>query len=98
MADPELGPLKIEQDRRRAVEFLFERSDMLDQFGLLLLVAVAHVDSKRIGAGEHELADHSRVARGGPESCENFHFPRSWRESFDHLVSSPQPFGASTSP
>ena len=35
----------------------------VDQLGFLLLVAVAHVDPERVGAGEHQPADHRGVAR-----------------------------------
>jgi hypothetical protein len=73
MADSELWSLKIEKDRRWTMEFLFERADMLDQLGLGLLVAMAHVDPERIGARKHELSDRSSVARGGPERRKDLH-------------------------
>ena len=72
MADAKLGPLQVEQDRRRPAEFFLERADTLDQLRFLLLVAVAHVDPEGVGAGQHQLADHlrrrSRRARASPGS------------------------------
>ena len=72
LADAKLGALQVEQDRRRAVEFLFERPDRVDQLGLLLLVAVAHVDAEGVGAGQHQLADHPRSLDAGPSVARIF--------------------------
>src|SRR6185369_7421392 len=84
MADPELGALQVEQDRRRAMEFLFERADMADQLRFLLLVAVAHVDAKGVGAGQHQPADGLGVARRRAERRQDFHLARAWCEGFRH--------------
>src|SRR5688572_28256132 len=67
MPDPKLWSLKVEQDRRWPLELLFKRPDGLDQLGFLVVVAVTHVDPKRVCARDHQVADHRRVARRRPQ-------------------------------
>src|SRR4029079_17137788 len=88
MPDAQLGALKIEQDRRRPPELLLQRTDMLDQLRLLLLVTMAHVDPKRVSTGQHQLADGPCVARCGAQCREDLHLAGSWGEDcFGHVVS-----------
>src|SRR6478672_4024511 len=84
MPDPELRALKVEQDRRRPMKFLLERANLLDELGLSLLVAVAHVDSEGVGADLHQPADDSGVARRGAERREDLHLARAGGEGFGH--------------
>ena len=84
MTYSELRPLKVEQDRRGAMEFLLERTDMLDQLRLLLLVSVAHVDSEGVGAGEHQAADHLGIARRRAERGQDLHLAVAGCEGFCH--------------
>ena len=77
-----VGALQVEQDGRRPVEFLFERSDMLDQLRLLLLVAVTYVDPERVGAGKQQAADRPGIARSGAKRRQDLHLARARRECF----------------
>jgi len=98
MTDAELRPLEVKQDRRRAMEFLLQRADVLDQPRLGLLIAVAHVDAEGVGAGEHQPADHPRVARRGSKRREDLHLARAGGEGFGHSRLKPLPacYGGST--
>ena len=87
MADPELGPLKIEQDGGWAPEFFLQRADVLDQLRLLLPVAVAHVDPERVRPGEQKPAYHLRVARRRTERRQDLHLARAWRKKSSATVS-----------
>ena len=84
MTYSQLRPLKVEQDCRGAMEFLLERTDMLDQLRLLLLVSVAHVDSEGVCAGEHQAADHLGIARRRAERGQDLHFAVAGCEGFYH--------------
>jgi hypothetical protein len=84
MANAQLWALKVEEDCRGPVKFLFERPDRAHELRFLFLVAVAHVDAERIRADEHELADRLGVARRWAERREYLYLARAGRESFGH--------------
>jgi hypothetical protein len=70
-ADAKLGPLKINKDRRRPPIFLFERTDVPDDFRTIRLGTVAHIDAEGIGPGLEELFDHFWRPAGGTKCGEN---------------------------
>ena len=86
LSNAQLGSLQVEQDRRRPMEFLLQRANVIDQFRLLLLVAVAHVDAKGVRAGEHQLANGLGVAGGGAERREDFDLARTGSEGVGHRL------------
>ena len=73
IADPELGALQVEQDRRRPPELLLERADRHHQRGLVGLVAVAHVDPEGVGPGTHQRLDHRRLGRRRAKRRQHLH-------------------------
>ena len=79
LADAQLRPLKIGQDRRRAAEPLLQPPDRLDERDLRLLIAMAHIDSEGVGAGLKQGGDHLGVAAGGAERGEDADFARTRR-------------------
>ena len=50
LSHPQFGPLQVRKDRDRAVEFLFQRTNARDCCGMVFVLAMAHVDTKRICA------------------------------------------------
>ena len=84
VADPELRPLQIDQDRGRPPLLLLERANRLEQRDLRRLVAMAHVDPERVRAGLVELTDHLRAAARRPECGEDAHLARAGLEWGGH--------------
>src|SRR5262249_38844244 len=87
MSDAQLRPLQVKQDRRGPVKFLFESANMFDQLRFLRLIAVAHVDPEGVGAGDHQLADRSCIARRRAERGQDLYLARTGGESFGHRYS-----------
>ena len=61
LAEAQFRPLKVHQQADRTVAFLFQRPDGLDGLGVGLVVAVAEVEAKDIGAVLKQLLDGLRV-------------------------------------
>src|ERR1700733_12981898 len=57
-AEPQLRPMQIDQDPDRSIMVGFDRADRSDQLAQPLMIGVAHIDAKHIGAGFEQLADH----------------------------------------
>ena len=57
-AEPQLRPLQVDQNADRAIVFGFDRADRSDQLAHPLVIGVAHIDAKHVGAGLEQLADH----------------------------------------
>ncbi|MCY1172890.1 hypothetical protein D9M73_130340 [compost metagenome] len=71
LADAQFWPLQIGEDGRRAAVFFFQGADRLDHRDLRLLVAMAHIDAKRIGARFEQRGDHFGGAACGTERRED---------------------------
>src|SRR3546814_9679174 len=69
--DPQLLPLQIDEDRRRAAGVPFERADRGDRLRMPGMVAMAHIDAKGVGSGAVERRDHGGDGPGGPNGCSN---------------------------
>src|SRR3546814_17351904 len=52
--DPQLRPLQIDEDRRRAAGDLFARADRGDRLRMTGMVALDHIDATGVGAGAAE--------------------------------------------
>ncbi len=63
--DAQLRSLQVDEDRRRAAGFLFERADRGNHLGMAGVVAVAHVDAKGVGARAVQFGDHLGIGAGG---------------------------------
>ena len=77
-ADAQFWPLQVAQDGDRAAIFLLGLAHMRDGFGMGGVVAMAHIDAERIGAGEDELGDHLGRTAGRAECCQNFNLAATW--------------------
>jgi len=77
-ANAQFRPLQIAQDGDRPAEFLFDFAHGRDGFGVRGMVAMAHIDAKRIGAGANQLADHLAVTAGRAECRQNFNLAATW--------------------
>jgi hypothetical protein len=73
VADPQLRPLQVHEDRRRPVIFLLQRANRRDQGDFSLLVAMAHVKPEGVRSRLVKLADHLRAAARRPKRCEDSH-------------------------
>ena len=71
LADAQLRPLQVAQDRHRAAHILFDLADRGDGFAVSFVIAVAHVDAERVGPGQQQLLDHFRAAAGWPQRCQD---------------------------
>src|SRR3546814_8030191 len=71
--DPQLRPLQIDEDRRRAAGVLFERADRGDRLRMPVMVAMAHIDAKGVGAGAVERRDHGVTVVAGTQGWKNAH-------------------------
>src|SRR5690606_29841498 len=107
--DAQLGALQVAQYRDRAVELLLQRADRLDDPGVGLVVAVAHVDAEGVGPGLEQPAKHVRVparrAHGGEDldlAASRFelcrHPPRPMAEPRDNSRTLACPTRSTTSP
>ena len=84
LADAQFRSLQVGQDRGRPAVFLFQAADRLDHADLRCLVAMAHVDAKRVGAGFEQLGDHfGRVARRA-QCREDTDFARARSDGLGH--------------
>jgi hypothetical protein len=81
LADPQLRPLQVAEDRNRAAKALLDRADRGDGFGMSGVVAVAHVDAEGVGAGAQQLFDHFRAAAGGAEGGKDLYLAAAWIKS-----------------
>jgi hypothetical protein len=83
LADAQLRPLQVGEDRGRPPQFLFEPADRRDVGTMHGMVPVAHVDAECIDPGEKQRADHLRPARCRPERGEDAHLARARGEELD---------------
>ena len=66
-SDAELGTLQISQDGNGVVVLFLDLTDDVEQFLLLVVLAVGEVETENVGASEEELLDHLERRRGGAE-------------------------------
>src|SRR5208282_900131 len=72
IAEPELWPLKIDQDADRPVPFGFDGADRRHELAHLLVVRMTHVDAKHVSAGLEQTADEGAARRGRPQGRHHF--------------------------
>jgi len=80
--DEALGNLRAEVAPARA-----HGADRFDQLGFRFLVAVAHIDSKSVSSGKHELLDHLGLARRRSQRRQDFHFAGARSQRLGQLAS-----------
>src|SRR3546814_14810833 len=59
-ADAQFRPLQVDEDRRRAAGFLFERADRRDHLRIARMVPLAHIYAEGVGAVPVLRPDHLR--------------------------------------
>ncbi len=74
-AEPQLRALQIDQDADRPAVFGFDRADRGHQFAHPLVIGVAHIDAKHVGAGLEQPADHVAIAGSRTERRHDFGAP-----------------------
>ncbi len=62
-SDPELRPLKVEQDRDWPAKFLFKRTDHLHPLAHIVMARVAHVDPKHVSACPKKVGERGPMGR-----------------------------------
>jgi hypothetical protein len=70
-ADPQLGPLQVDQDRDRPSGLLLDRAHGPIALGVLIVGAVRQVQAEGVGAGLEQAADPLDRGAGRAERCEN---------------------------
>ncbi|CAM2186194.1 hypothetical protein PSAC2689_60296 [Paraburkholderia sacchari] len=70
-AEAQLRSLEIEQNADRAAIFLFKAADFRMTLGMIVVRAVAEIQSEDIDAGLEKRTDNLRVRTGRPERGDN---------------------------
>ena len=71
-AEAELWSLQIDQDADRPVVIGLDGADRGHQLAHLVVIGMAHIDAKHVGAGFEQPADHGAVRRCRPQRGHDF--------------------------